>query len=454
MKKPAYFILLFSLLAGTFLAGTRFNQRSFAQHSHARKVLYYVDPMHTSYRSSQPGIAPDCGMKLVAVYADEAPQPSTAPNGSVSAPAGAVAISAQQQQLFGVRVSEVEKSSGAHTLRLFGRVVPDEARVYKLSAGIDGFIQEVFAPTTGSQVKKDQLLATLSAPNATSAIQTYILNSDTQQRLSKLAAESSVEGQSLPAANWNVQQRVQQLQNVGMSLLQIEEIRRTHQIPDRIKIVAPADGFVLARNVSPGQKFERGAEWYRIADLRRVWILADISEMDAQYVRPGMRAQVSLPNQGRSFAGRVADVLPQFDASTRTLKVRIEADNPSFVLRPDMFVDIEFPVQLPAAMTVPTDSIIDSGLKKTVFVEKGQGFFEPRTIETGWRLADKVEVVKGLSPGERIVVSGTFLVDSETRLKTGSAPTSVEKPQDRFVTPKAPEHQHVASNIDNRQVGR
>ena len=157
MKRVAYFILLFSLLTGAFLAGSWYNQRTVASKNSTggRKVLYYVDPMHPAHRSDKPGIAPDCGMQLEPVYAGGGPE---AGGTARRAPAGAVNISPERQQRIGVRVSAVEKAPGTHTLRLLGRVVPDETRVYRLVAGVDGFIRETSPVTTGSQVRKDQWL--------------------------------------------------------------------------------------------------------------------------------------------------------------------------------------------------------------------------------------------------------------------------------------------------------
>jgi Cu(I)/Ag(I) efflux system membrane fusion protein len=117
----------------------------------------------------------------------------------------------------------------------------------------------------------------------------------------------------------------------------------------------------------------------------------------------------------------VSDVLPLFDPSTRTMKVRLEAANPRYALRPDMFVDVELPIELSPTLAVPTDAVLDTGLKKTVFIDRGEGFFEPREVETGWRLGNRVEITKGLEPGERIVVSGTFLIDSESRMELAAA---------------------------------
>lgn len=419
MKKPLYLSLLFIAVIAAFLAGSRYGRREVVTPAatEARKVLFYVDPMHPAYKSDKPGVAPDCGMQLEPVYASGGLATTDAGSRSSSLSSGVVRMDPAKQQLFGVRVSPVEETSGTYKIRLFGRVTPDEVNIYKLNAGIDGYIQEVSAVTTGSLVRKNQVLATFSSPSAAMIIQTFLLNLGAEDRFKKSAAEGSVEGQSLPSTNANIQQRTQQMQNLGMSFLQMEEIRRTRQYPDSIKIVAPVDGFVLARNVSPGQKFERNTEWYRIADLRRVWILADVFENDAQYLHPGTHVRVSLPNQGKTLLGRVSDVLPQFDAATRTLKVRLEVENPGYVLRPDMFVDVELPVAFSRAIVVPMSAVIDSGLKKTVFVERGEGLFAPRLVETGRRFDDRVEIVKGLAPGERIVVSGNFLINSETRLK-------------------------------------
>jgi Cu(I)/Ag(I) efflux system membrane fusion protein len=150
-------------------------------------------------------------------------------------------------------------------------------------------------------------------------------------------------------------------------------------------------------------------------------VLADIFEKDREFVKPGANATVRY--RGREFPARMKDVLPQFDPQSRTLKTRFELDNPGYILRPDMFVDVDLHVEMPAALTVPADAVIDSGKQKTVFVEHGDGNFEPRLIETGWRLADRVEITKGLKSGERVIVAGNFLIDSESRMKL----TAVDK---------------------------
>jgi membrane fusion protein, copper/silver efflux system len=384
MKRTIVLMLMSLVVGGAFLGGSRYNRAA------------AVQPVSgiSSGRAETPG------------------RPMAA-----AGLAGRVGVDAEKQQILGVHSTPVEQVSGTRTLRVFGRVAPDETRVYKVNAGIDGFIRDVSSVTTGSQVEKDQWLASFSAPAALTTIQLYILNLGSVDRLKQAAASGSVEAQAAPAGAANVQQRVDQLQQIGMLVLQMDEIARTRQLPESIRMLAPAGGFVLMRNVSPGQKFERGAEFFRIADLRSVWIVADVFGAEARDLRPGAHAVVSLPDRREKLSARVAEVLPQFDPSTRTLKVRLEAENPGFVLRPDMFVDVEVPVTFPPTIAVPVDAVIDSGLITTVFVERGDGFFEPRRVETGWRSGDRVEIVKGLAPGERIVVEGAFLLDSESRMR-------------------------------------
>jgi membrane fusion protein, copper/silver efflux system len=419
MKKALYVFLLVIAVFAAYRLGSNSGRSSAVApaSSDARKVLYYIDPMHPAYKSDKPGVAPDCGMQLEPVYAGGQPATVSSVQSSSSSPAGSVRLDPARQQLFGVRVAPVEESSGRYNVRLLGRVTPDEGRIFKVNAGIEGYIQDVSSATTGSFVHKNQVLATFSAPSASMTLQTYVLNLGAEDRFKKSAAEGNVEGQSMGSVNANLQLRTQQLQNLGMSTLQMEEIRRTRQIPDTIKIVAPVDGFVVARNVSPGQKFERDTEWYRIADLRRVWILVDVFESDSRYVQPGVQVRVLLPGSKKSLPGRVSNVLPQFDPATRTLKARIQVENPGYLLRPDMFVDVELPIAFARTLVVPFAAVIDSGLKKTVFVERGSGLFTPRPVETGRRFDDRVEIVKGLEAGERVVVSGNFLVSSESRLQ-------------------------------------
>jgi multidrug efflux pump subunit AcrA (membrane-fusion protein)/YHS domain-containing protein len=213
----------------------------------------------------------------------------------------------------------------------------------------------------------------------------------------------------------------QELLNFGVGESQLAQLAKSGTYVTSIELRSPADGLVLGRNVTPRQRIDRGTECFRIADLSKVWIEADIYDTETKFIQPGSMARVSLPKQKHFYAAQVTEFLPRFNATTRTLKVRLEMDNPQNSFRPDMFVDVEFMVNLPEAHVVPAAAVIDSGKNKTVYVVKGEGNFEPRMVKTGWQFNDRVEIVEGLQPGEKIVVSGNFLIDSESRMKLAAA---------------------------------
>ncbi len=344
-------------------------------------------------------------------------EPDTSDDVSSSVP-GTVRLGPERQQIAGIRLVTVKKNSETHTLRVLGRVAADETRIYQINAAVDGWIRRIFNNSTGSLVKKDEPLASFYSPEFLTAEKSfiYILGSVARQEIEGREATGSID---LTAAR--LQQYTDTLRNLGMNEIQIEEIARTRKLTQDIEIRSPAPGFVVARNISPGQRFAKGTELYRIADLRRVWIIADIFENEAGYLKPGKTVKISLPQQKKTFTATVSSVLPQFDPSTRSLKVRLVADNPGYILRPDMFVDVELPVTFPPAIAVPADAVLDSGLKKTVFVSRGNGLFEPRQVETGWRFGNRIEIARGLEPGEQIVISGNFLIDSESKMELAAA---------------------------------
>jgi RND family efflux transporter MFP subunit len=403
MKKMIVAAFFLALLVGSFLLGSWYN------HQGTEKV--------DSLGAKSPAVIsannPDTPRKDTNTHTDTATDTDTS-----SMTAGAVNVSPEKQQLIGVKVATVEKVSWSPTLRVLGRVAPDENRVYRIIAASDGWIKKVLPVTTGSLVKKDDLLATFFSPEFFSGIKAYLYGLRSLSRFQKGAKETK---EQLELTDANIENYRNSLRNLGMTEFQLDEIMRTQQGVDNIDIRAPASGFILARNLSPGQRFEKGSELYRIADFSKVWIVADLFENEAQYLQPGKAVKVSLPHQKKIFQAKVSDVLPQFDEATRTLKVRLEADNPDYALRPNMFVDIELPISLPPAISVPADAVLDSGVKKTVFVDHGDGAFEARDVETGWRIGNRVEIIKGLKPGEQIVVSGNFLIDSETRLELAAA---------------------------------
>ena len=379
-------------------------------------MIRYQCPMHPTVTSDRPGTGPCCGMALEPVRVG-----GRSASGSPPRPAGSVSIEAGLRQLQGVKVSTVEKGATTQAFRLFGQVAPDETLVYSINASMEGSIREITGVTTGSIVRRDQRLASFFSADMRSALQAYITALDVrdQDPAARKASNIVIAAGSTP--DRNAQYTVERLRGMGMSLHQIEEMRRRREVPLTIDIRSPTDGVVLARNITLGQKFDKGAEWFRIANLERVWILADVIEGDAPLIRAGTKARVTVPGRSGALDAVVSSVPPQFDPSSRTTKIRLEVANPGAMLRPDMYVDVTLEIERPQAVTVPVDAVVDSGLRRTVFVETGAGVFEPRTIETGWRTGDRVEVLSGLEPGERIVVAGTFLVDSESQLRAAAA---------------------------------
>lgn len=430
MKRTISAVAVALLMIASYAAGRRRTRQNAVGSPNSRRVLYWVDPMHPDYKSDHPGVAPDCGMALEPVYAEPGTSSvaSAAPNVD-----GAVAIDVEKQQLFGIRVAAVERTSGSEKIRVLGRVVPEDTRVYRLTAGSDGFIRETYNDSVGQLVKKDQKLAT-SYLGETLAVASGFL-----------AATAGVPGaagkdgnRTMPypgAVNKqgvsSIQGYSDRLRNLGVSDAQIKQMAETHQLPETVDVVSPADGFILARNITAGQHFDRSMEFYRIADLSNVWIVAEIFGSEARDFHPGTVARVTLPDQGRAFSARVTNTLPEVDPATRTLKLRLEADNPGFALRPDMFVNVELPVRAAPGLTVPLDAVIDSGREQRVFVERSQGMFDPRQVETGRRLSDRVEIVRGLAEGERVVTAGTFLVDSESRLRSNSRAPLKQQPREK-----------------------
>ncbi len=423
-------ILVFAVvvaLAASYLLG-RHSQAG--QGKSAHRILYYVDPMHPAYISDKPGVAPDCGMPLEPVYADE-PNPHAAIARAVQfqLPPGAVSIDASTQHLLGIRVAPVEKGDATHIVRAVGRVAPEDTRIYRINSGVDGFIRETFHDSVGTQVKKDQTLATYYSPDFLAVASGFLAASERVP-----GANGNDGARAVPFPGTVAKQGVSSLQgysdrlrNLGMSDVQIKRIADARQLPENIDVVSPVDGFILSRNVSAGLHFDHSMEFYRIADLARVWVVAEISESDASYFHPGGQAQIVLNDSGRHLAARITDSLPQSEAGGGSVKLRLEVDNPRFILRPEMLVDVELPSHLPSGVTIPLDALVDSGSHVRVYVQRTEGVFEPREVEVGWRSAERVEILKGLAPGEHVVVAATFLVDSESRLKNpaqdgGSAP--------------------------------
>jgi len=429
MKRILIAATVLLLMVASYMAGRRRTSTAPVDVTR-RQILYWVDPMHPDYKSDHPGVAPDCGMNLEPVYA----RTVAASGSSLAAPVplGTVSIDAEKQQLFGIRMAAVERSSGVEKIRVLGRVVPEDTRVYRLNAGLEGFIRQTFSDSPGELVKRNQKLATYYGGDILAVASGFLAAT---AAIPGAAGRDGARSVPFPGAvakqgQSSVLGYADRLRNLGMSDVQIQEIAESRLLPDSVQIVSPVDGFILSRSISPGQHFEHSTEFYRIADLSRVWIVADVVGSESQRFRPGTVVRIVLPGEGRTFVARVSNVLPEVDPGTRILKLRLETENPGFALRPDMIVDVELPVSHPAGLTVPLDAVIDSGQEQRVFVQRGDGEFEPRRVQLGAHFGDRVEIVQGVREGELVVSSGTFLVDSESRLKSAQSGSKEYPPQE------------------------
>jgi len=356
--------------------------------------------------SGKPDTDPS-GLPLEADYAD-APMPP-----------GTVKISVARQQLIGVKVAPAEMKPVRYTLRLYGKVVPDETRLYRLNASTDSWVRELSSATTGSLVDKDEILAEMLAPAFFNAQNNYVIQLGQIDRIREQIG-GELRPQQNEIADNQIRMAVQSLQTLGISDAQIAELAKTKKARPYLQVRAPAKGVILNRKVTLNQWFKAGDEFYTIANIGKVWVYADVYEDESTHLRPGMTVNVRHGQLGKTFSAKVGKVLSLFDPAARTLKVRLDVDNPRYDLRPDMFVDVEIPVTMPSAISVPADAVVDSGTKKIVYVDKGNGIFEPRRVRTGWSHGGQVEISSGLSAGERVVVSGNFLIDSESRMETAA----------------------------------
>lgn len=340
-----------------------------------------------------------------------------APGKTADQPMGTIKISPERQQLIGVRYGMPSLDSTVKAIRAVGKVAPDEQRIARVHTRVDGWIDRVFVDFTGKVVDKGQPLLTLYSPNLLATQEEFLLALKSQD----LMKASTLEG-ALAQSNSLVAVSKRRLQLWDLSDDQIDEVARTGKPVTNITVYSPVSGYVMMRNAFPKQRITPDIELYTIIDLSRVWVMADVFEAEASLVTMNQPVTIaSSYGPQKALRGRVDYIQPQVDPVTRTLKIRIDVENPGVALKPDMFVDVNFRIALPQRLTVPTDAVLDAGLKKVIFVDRGNGYLEPREVETGERLGDRIEILRGLKTGERIAISGTFLIDSESQLKSAAS---------------------------------
>ena len=326
-------------------------------------------------------------------------------------------ITPDKQQLIGVKYGLVEAAGGTRTIRSAAKVAVDEARIQHVHTRVEGWIDTVFADFTGKLVKKGDPLLTIYSPEMLATERELLLAAKAKElmRNNPMPTAYDQSGAMVEAAR-------RRLELWDLSPDQIDQVIQSRQPIKNITIYSPATGFITDRKAFPQLKAMPDTDLYTIVDLSRVWLIADVFEYEAPNVHVDETARVSFQAvPGRTFAAHVNYIQPGVDAVTRTLKVRLDMDNPGTALKPDMYADVEFRVNLPARLTVPAEAVLDSGERKTVFVDRGAGYFEPRQVTTGERAGDRIQILSGLREGERVVTSGNFLIDSESQMRAAAA---------------------------------
>ena len=390
-----------------------------------KKSTRYYCAMHPSIISDKPGQCPICQMRLIPME-DEHGQHAAASSPAAPVPLQTVAgrapvhVSAEKQQLIGVRTSPAGMQPLVRTIRAVGRVEIDERRLHHVHTKVGGWIERFEANATGELVHKGQPLLSIYSPELLASQQEYLLALEARRRLT---------GATIPSVAGSGDELVasarRRLSLYDLTEDQISKLERTGEAERTMTLYAPMTGHIVARNVTHGEKIEPGTTLLDLADLSHVWILADIYEYEVPFVQVGQKAVISLSYlPARLFAGTIAFIQPFVSDTTRTVRVRIELDNPDLELKPGMFGQVELRSDLGTRLVIPDSAIISTGEREVVFVARGEGYFEPRELTLGVRLADTVEVLSGLAEGDRVLTSGNFLIDSESKLKAALGATT------------------------------
>lgn len=354
-------------------------------------ISHYTCSMHSSVKSAIPGTCPICAMDLVPVTKQEMQS-------------GSIHMDARRRQLIGVTLGVAEEKHLVQTIRAAGRIAYDETLLTDITLKFDGWIGKLTANHLGAQISKGQALFTVYSPDLLSTQEEYL---QTRQRL------KGQHSRLLTAAQ-------QRLILWDITPAQIRQLEKLGHAEKYFPILAPVNGAVIEKNIVTGSAVKAGQKLLRIADLSKVWVEGQIYEYEIPQVKVGMDVEVVLSNlPGKTMLGKLAYVSPYLESDTHTAKVRVELDNADGLLRPGMFAQLQLNIDLGKRLVVPEGAVLYAGESRVVFVDLGNGRLQARKIKTGLRNADDIEVLEGLSPGDKVVTSGNFLIAAESKLKAG-----------------------------------
>lgn len=353
-------------------------------------IAYYTCSMHPSVRSNDPGTCPICAMDLTPVTNEEVAT-------------GMFVVDDGVRQLIGVKTAKAERKQVTRQIRAVGNILYDETSLSDVTLKFKGWIGDVYVDYTGAEVKTGDPLFTIYSPEVL-AVQEELL--DANERSGQRGESTLMEPARRRLKLWDIDDE------------QIDSILREGSAREYLTIKAPLDGTVIEKNIVQGSVIGEGTRLYRIADLSRVWIEIDVYEADQPHISVGqaMRIQFSyLPDS--SFEARVAYIYPYLNKMTRTVRARLEAQNPERLLKPGMYIQADVDVPLGDQLVVPEGAVIYAGKKRIVFLDRGEGKLQPKEVQIGDRAGDWIVVREGLEEGDIVVSSGNFLIASESKLK-------------------------------------
>ncbi len=328
-------------------------------------------------------------------------------------PSGSINVSPEKQQLVGIRTAVAQIRPLVKKIRTVGIVTYDETKVAQVFSKVEGWIDKLYVNYTGKLIEKGQPLFSLYSPDLVATQDEYVL---ALQAKESLASSSLQEIRAGSAALLEATRRRLSLWDISDE--QIAELQKTREPKRNVTFYSPISGFVIKKEAVQGMRVMPDKELYTITDLSTVWVNADIYEFELANVRLGQKATIALSYfPGQAFSGKVSWISPILEEKTRTTKVRLEFANRDFKLKPEMYANVEIEVDGGKKLAIPDEAVLDSGIRKIVFIDKGEGRYAPAEVELGSKFDGYYEIRSGLSPGERIIASASFLLDSESRLK-------------------------------------
>lgn len=418
MKKAFYLILILILFTGVGLTGYFLGERKSGEQAAGpattaagkeKKIKYWVAPMDPSYIRNEPGKSP-MGMDLIPAYEEDEDAASTE---------GAVMIDPIIRQNIGVRTAIVERRALSRKIRTIGVVAYDEKSVTQIQSKVEGWIEKLFIDFTGQSVRKDDMLLEIYSPQLVSTQEEYLVALEFKEKMGKSAyAEMSRGAESLLSS------ARKRLDYLDVPQHQISELEESRKIMRTLHIHSPNKGIVINKHIQEGAYIKPGMPLYTIADISRVWVYADIYEYELPWVREGQKVDMTLSYYpGKVFKGKVTYIYPYLEAKTRTVKIRLEFNNPEWELKPDMYANVIIEQSVAESdIAVPSEAVIRSGERNVVIVAIGGGRFIPRDVRLGVESGDGYyQILEGLNNGDEVVTSAQFLIDSESRLKEAIA---------------------------------